>query len=306
MRPDRRHQPPGRVPVHEGRDSAGFLTREASLHEFAALAPSHSVFRVEVLGQDQSMSRKDAYIMKATAFSNNLFQLTHPDAINCYLVREDDGFTLIDTAVSGQAEPIMQEARKLGLPIVRIVLTHAHVDHVGSLDALHTALPQAQVAISEREARFLSGDRSLDASEPQVPLRGDYPVCQTKPTTLLHDGDRIGSLEVIATPGHTPGHLAFLDTRDRSAIVGDAFHRMEGLAVAGTLTIRFPGLTLATWQKGFSLESARTLLALQPSALAVGHGRVLNHPQPAMERAIRLLEQSLAQAVDGGATAEGT
>ena len=148
--------------------------------------------------------------MKVTAYSNNLFQLTRLGFVNCYLVRENDGFTLIDTGMSGQAQPIVQAAQKLGLPIVRIVLTHAHVDHVGSLDALHEALPNAQVAISERDARFLSGDQSLDPTEPQVPLRGGYPVCTTKPTLLLHEGDRIGSLEVIATPGHTPFTGRFL------------------------------------------------------------------------------------------------
>ena len=161
--------------------------------------------------------------MKVTASSDNLFQLNRLGFVNCYLVREDDGFTLIDTTIGGQAQPIIQEANKLGLPIVRIVLTHAHIDHVGSLDALHEALPNAQVAISERDARFLSGDKSLDPTEPQVPLRGGYPICTTKPELLLHEGDRIGSLEVISTPGHTPGHLAFLDTRDRAVIAGDAF-----------------------------------------------------------------------------------
>jgi len=233
--------------------------------------------------------------MKITAATNNLFQLTHLVAFNCYLVRENDGFTLIDTNMSGQAQVIMQEASKLGLPIVRIVLTHAHIDHVGSLDALYEALPNVQVAISERDSRFLAGDKSLDPSEPQVPLRGGYPVCKTKPTLLLHEGDRVGSLEVIATPGHTPGHLAFLDTRDRVVIAGDAYQTQGGVAVSGTIEILFPLPALATWHKGLSLESARKLLALQPSALAVGHGRVLSHPQQAMERAIRVMEQSLAK-----------
>jgi len=233
--------------------------------------------------------------MKVKIASNNLFQLTHLGAINCYLVREDDGFTLIDTADGGQAPAIMREARKLGLPIVRILLTHAHYDHVGSLDALHANLPDAQVAISERDARFLAGDKSLDSSEPQVPLRGGYPVCSTKPTRLLHEGERIGSLEAIATPGHTPGHLAFLDTRDRTLIVGDAFQTLGGVAVAGTFKILFPLPAFATWHKGLSLESARKLLALQPSLLATGHGRVLSNPQPAMEHAIRVMEQSLAK-----------
>jgi glyoxylase-like metal-dependent hydrolase (beta-lactamase superfamily II) len=233
--------------------------------------------------------------MKVTATTGNMFQLTHLVAFNCYLVREDDGFTLIDTNMSGQAQVIMQEASKLGLPIVRIVLTHAHIDHVGSLDALYEALPDVQVAISERDARFLSGDKSLDSSEPQVPLRGGYPICKTKPTLLLHEGDRVGSLEVLATPGHTPGHLALFDTRDRAVIAGDAYQTQGGVAVSGTFEILFPFPALATWHKGLALESARKLLALQPSALAVGHGRVLNHPQAAMERAIRVMEQSLAQ-----------
>ncbi len=234
--------------------------------------------------------------MKVTASGKNLFQLTYIGAINCYLVREEDGFTLIDTAwPASQAQAIMQEASKLGLPIARILLTHDHSDHVGSLDALHAALPTIPVAISERDARFLSGDKSLDPSEPQVPLRGGYTVCSTKPTQLLHEGDRIGSLEVIATPGHTPGQIAFLDTRDRSLIAGDALQTLGGVAVSGTLKILFPLPALATWHKGLSLESARKLLALQPALLAVGHGRMLDHPQVAMERAIRVMEQSLAQ-----------
>ena len=233
--------------------------------------------------------------MKVTASSNNLFQLTRFVAFNCYLLREDDGFTLIDTNMSGQAQAIMQEASKLGLPIVRILLTHAHVDHVGSLDALHDALPNAQVAISERDARFLTGDKSLDPSEPQVPLRGGYPICRTVPTLLLHEGDRVGSLEVVATPGHTPGHIAFFDTRDRTVIAGDAFQTQGGVAVSGTFEWLFPLPALATWHKGLALESARKLLALQPSELAVGHGRVLSQPQAAMERAIHVMERTLAK-----------
>ncbi|HZU67652.1 MAG TPA: MBL fold metallo-hydrolase [Ktedonobacteraceae bacterium] len=234
--------------------------------------------------------------MKVLAFSNNLFQLTRLVAFNCYLVREDDGFTLIDTNMSGQAQAIIREAAKLGLPITRILLTHAHIDHVGSLDALHNALPDIPVMISERDARFLTGDKSLDASEPQVPLKGGYPVVSTKPTRLLHEGDRVGSLEVIATPGHTPGHIAFLDSRDRALIAGDAFQTQGGVAVSGTVELLFPLPAMATWHKGLALESARKLLALSPSVLAVGHGRMLKQPQAEMERAIRVMEQSLVKA----------
>lgn len=234
--------------------------------------------------------------MKVTASGNNLFQLTRLVAFNCYLVREDDGFTLIDTNMSGQEQAIMQAASKLGLPIARIVLTHAHVDHVGSLDALHDHLPDVPVAISERDARFLTGDKSLDPSEPQVSLRGGYPICKTKPAQLLREGDRIGSLEVIATPGHTPGHIAFLDTRDSALIAGDAFQTQGGVAVSGTFELLFPLPALATWHKGLALESARKLLALSPSVLVVGHGRMLHNPQAEMKHAIQVMERSLAKA----------
>ena len=233
--------------------------------------------------------------MKVRSTTNNLIQLTQLVAFNCYLLREDDGFTLIDTNMSGQAQAIIQVASKLGLPITRIVLTHAHVDHVGSLDALHEMLPDVPVAISERDVRFLSGDKSLDPSEPQVPLRGGYPICKTKPTILFKEGDRIGSLEVIATPGHTPGHVAFLDTRDRSLIAGDAYQTQGGVAVSGTIELLFPLPALATWHKGLALESARKLVALQPTVLTVGHGKVLKNPQAKMEHAIRVMEQSLAK-----------
>src|SRR5512142_1892393 len=73
--------------------------------------------------------------------------------INCYLVREDDGLTLVDTNWTKMAQPILEAAAKLGAPIRRIVLTHSHGDHVGSLDDLRKELPEAKVLLSAREAR---------------------------------------------------------------------------------------------------------------------------------------------------------
>ena len=78
-------------------------------------------------------------------------------------------------------------------------------------------------------------------------------------------------------------------------IAGDAYQTQGGVAVSGTVEILFPLPALATWHKGLALESARKLLVLQPTALAVGHGRVLKHPQAEMEHAIRVMEQALAK-----------
>jgi glyoxylase-like metal-dependent hydrolase (beta-lactamase superfamily II) len=225
--------------------------------------------------------------MKLTRHGNNLLQLTYYGFVNVYLVREEDGFTLIDTALEGCARSIVQVAQKAGLPITRILPTHAHTDHIGGLDALHDLLPEAEVVMPARDARFLAGDMSLDANEPQDKLRGGWVIRKTHPTRLVQDGDRVGSLEVITTPGHTPGHASYLDTRDRTIIAGDAFQTQGGVAVSGTLKLLFPLVKFATWHKGLALESARKLRALEPSRLAVGHGRVLNQPLAAMDRAIK-------------------
>ena len=234
--------------------------------------------------------------MKTTRHSERLYQLTRFGAvfpINCYLVREDDGFTLIDTGISGMAPMILGAARTLGAPIVRLLLTHAHGDHVGALDALHAQLPDADVLISARDARFLAGERTLDPGERQGQLRGSYQTCATKPTRLLSAGDRVGSLEVIASPGHTPGHIAFLDLRDRAVIAGDAFQTRGGVAVSGTVIPSFPFPAMATWHKPTALASARALRTLSPTVLATGHGKLLADPLAAMDRAIAVAEQRL-------------
>lgn len=227
--------------------------------------------------------------MRITAHGAYLTQLTrlpHIFPVNAYLVREDDGLTLIDTTIPGSQHAIIAAAQSLGQPITRIVLTHAHMDHVAALDALHQLLPNAEVLISERDARFLVGDKSLDADEPQAKLAGAYQTVATRPTRLLHDGDRIGSLEVIATPGHTPGHIALYDRRDGTLVAGDAFQTLGGTAVAGSVRWLFPFPALATWHRPTALASARRLRDLAPARLAIGHGKVLEQPLAAIDDAI--------------------
>lgn len=85
----------------------------------------------------------------------------------------------------------------------------------------------------------------------------------------------------------------FLDLRDHTLIAGDAFQVLGGVAVAGTLKPLFPLPALATWHKPTALQSAQVLRALEPSRLAVGHGRVLVEPLAEMDRAIAALSQEL-------------
>ena len=228
--------------------------------------------------------------MKTTQHTPNLIRLTRLGAVNAFLVEEDDGLTLIDTMLPGSADGILAAARETGRPIARVLLTHAHGDHVGSVDALAQALPNATFAISGRDARFLAGDKSLDPGEPQSKLRGSYQTIETRPGLLLSPGDRVGSLEVVAAPGHTPGQVAFLDARDRTLIAGDAYSTLGGVATAAKMNPRFPLVGFATWDRPTALETARALRALEPARLAVGHGNVVEHPAAAMDAAIARAE----------------
>jgi glyoxylase-like metal-dependent hydrolase (beta-lactamase superfamily II) len=206
--------------------------------------------------------------------------------VNAFLVPEDDGLTLIDTTLPKGGNAIRAAAGALGRPIVRIVLTHAHGDHVGALDELAEALPGVEVLISARDARLLDKDRTMDPGEPAEKLRGAFPGTRTKPTRTFAPGDRVGSLEVVAAPGHTPGQVALLDTRDRTLYCADAYSTLGGVATSAKVNPRFPLPALATWHRPTALETARALRALDPARLAPGHGKVVEAPGAAMDAAI--------------------
>jgi glyoxylase-like metal-dependent hydrolase (beta-lactamase superfamily II) len=221
--------------------------------------------------------------MKTTQVTDNLMQITRLRFVNAYLVREDDGFTLIDTTVGRGADDLIGAAQAAGAAIRRIAVTHGHGDHVGSLDALRQRLGDSvQVLIPELDARILAGERVVEGKLP-----GAWPKkFQTVPDARLNPGDRVGSLEVVASPGHTPGHVAFLDTRDRSLIAGDVYTSYGSVAVSNHFYWRFPLAAPATWDKSKDLESARALRALDPALLVVGHGPAVRSPGAAMDSAI--------------------
>jgi glyoxylase-like metal-dependent hydrolase (beta-lactamase superfamily II) len=224
--------------------------------------------------------------MKLIREMPDLFRLVGRLPINSYFVREDDGLTLVDANLPGRSTRILEIALRLELPIRRIVLTHAHMDHTGSLDGICELLPSAEVFIGARESRLLEGNLSLDRTEPQNKIRGRFAAVKTKPS-LLDPGDHVGSLRALATPGHTPGHFSFFDERNGALLAGDALQTAGGMAVAGDLRLLFPLPAIFTWDKKLALASACVLRDLNPTCLAPGHGKVVQLPLAKMDHAIR-------------------
>ena len=224
--------------------------------------------------------------MKVQDHGNNLIQLTYYGFVNVYLVREEDGFTLVDTALESCARSIVQTAQQFGQPIRRILLTHAHTDHSGGLDAIHALIPEAEFVMPARDARFLTGDMSLDADEPQDKLRGGWVIRKTQPVAAGARGRSCWFASRLLQPQVTHRATARSLTPAMEPYRGRCFSDHGWSGCLRHVHAAFPIGVLATWHKGLALKSARKLRALEPERMAVGHGRLLTEPLAAMDRAI--------------------
>jgi glyoxylase-like metal-dependent hydrolase (beta-lactamase superfamily II) len=217
------------------------------------------------------------------------------DWSNAYLLVQNSGSmhnsdaTLIDTGLQRDQPRLLNALTELGIGPERVrsvLLTHAHCDHAGG--ALAFADWGANVTLHRREERFLLRPRVTYAQTgPHMLLRpvsalafliGEriYPVERCGALLTVDDGDRIsvpgGPLRVIACPGHTPGHIAYLRERDGLLFSGDAvlnivpIRRVTGLSLP---------LRLLTDDWAEAKRSARRLAQLRPDRLLSGHGHPL-------------------------------
>ncbi len=110
-----------------------------------------------------------------------------------------------------------------GITIERILLTHGHVDHAAGADELRAALGVEIVGPDERD-RFL-----LDNLERDAAMFGLSGARNVTPDRWLEEGDEIAvgpcRLTVLHCPGHTPGHVVFVDKERRLALVGDVLFK---------------------------------------------------------------------------------
>jgi len=163
---------------------------------------------------------------------------------NAYLLTGED-LSLVDTGMPGEEAKVIRGIEKIGRKpedIRHILITHAHMDHMGSLAALKKA-SGAKVIASNKEADYVKGAKrtwtmgregfggklfkaALFVMETFVfkyePTEVDIP-CQEGETI-----DCFGGIQVVASPGHSPGSLSYYQKDKKILFTGDALSNMSG------------------------------------------------------------------------------
>ena len=222
---------------------------------------------------------------------------------NAYLVRDGSSWVLVDAGWENDGPRIQAAARSLlgpGLVPSAILLTHAHPDHDGSARELAQAW-RCPVFAHPAELPLATGDfaamaryagpldrwlilplmRAIGGRRREAMLAGSSLAGIVHP---LGPGGAIPGMEGwewIHTPGHTPGHVAYVRARDRVVLSGDAILTLEVNAWAGLLRQR-QGLSgppwYTTWDREAAIASIVEIADLEPSVLAGGHGLPLAGP----------------------------
>ena len=203
--------------------------------------------------------------------------------VNAFLLADPDGPTLVDSGLKGNYKRILQAIRDIGRKpeeLRNVLVTHHHADHVGSLAAL-IEKSGATAWVHPLDAPIVAGEKRRPHPNPssiagrifgpvleRLPMNNPTPA---KATQLVNDGDVVpvsGGVQVIATPGHTTGHVSyFVPGHGGVLFAGDAAGHMFG-------RIGKPAL-IFTEDMAQAKQSMRKLAALEFETACFGHGTVL-------------------------------
>jgi glyoxylase-like metal-dependent hydrolase (beta-lactamase superfamily II) len=209
--------------------------------------------------------------------------------VNVFAVVGPRGWTLIDAGLAGSAARIRDWAEEhvRREPPEAIVLTHAHFDHIGALEALRAEW-NVPVYAHRDELAYVTGDRAYPPPDPSVGggmmarMSTLYPRGPIRlgsaPRELPADGTvpSLPDWRWIHTPGHSAGHVSFFREADRTLIVGDAFctTKQESFFAVATQRPEMhgpPAYFTTDWDA--ARDSVQRLAALRPAVVAPGHGQ---------------------------------
>lgn len=152
------------------------------------------------------------HLIPVTAFSQNCSVIWCSKTLQAAIV--DPG---------GEAEKIIAEVAALGVTVSQILLTHGHLDHVGAAAQVAKHF-NAPIIGPQKEDLFL-----LESLPTQSRMFGLEDCSPLTPDTWLEEGDEVSvgeeRLTVLHCPGHTPGHIVFINEKSRLAVSGDVIFR---------------------------------------------------------------------------------
>ena len=129
--------------------------------------------------------------------------------VNAYVLVRGKEAAVVDTGTPNNASKIADVVRTAGLgwdAVRHVILTHYHFDHIGSVDEVLAAAAKATAYAGAADIPQIKSPRPLKA---------------------VADNDEVFGLRVIATPGHTPGHVCVFDPAGSLLILGDAMNNID-------------------------------------------------------------------------------
>jgi glyoxylase-like metal-dependent hydrolase (beta-lactamase superfamily II) len=193
---------------------------------------------------------------------------------NVYLLIDGEELTVVDTGLPKNAEKILGYVRRINRQssnISKILLTHCHIDHVGSAYELKR-ITGAKVGVHQEDADFVSGKKSMPAPKGAMGIAFKvaspfFKFRPVEPDITLQENDKVGRLTVIHTPGHTPGSISLYDPFRKVLFAGDAVRFVKG-KISGPPERRTPDMPQA-------IKSIEKISRLDFDVMLSGHGEPL-------------------------------
>jgi glyoxylase-like metal-dependent hydrolase (beta-lactamase superfamily II) len=130
--------------------------------------------------------------------------------VNAYVLARGNELAIVDTGVANSQDKIAEVIKSIGRTwddVRHVILTHYHPDHVGSMDAVMAAAAKAAAYAGAEDIPQIKTSAKIQA---------------------VADGAEVFGLQIIATPGHTAGHISVYDAAGSAIITGDAIGNGEG------------------------------------------------------------------------------